>query len=263
MNTMDRVREHYEFAKTLVPEDQVVGVFLYGSQNYDMDGPNSDVDTKCLVVPSFDDVVFNRRALNFEHHFENGEHLKVVDVREYLRLLRKQNPNDLEALFTKYYVCNSDYANTWQFLREHREEVAHYCPHKALDTMRHMANRVLHHAEKNGFDTKSLALTFRLEKMVSDYLLCSFYEHVLMSDQADFLKKVKYGQFVSSDDAETGMRLMRQSVENTICQQIDTLRKLKILLMKRQKLYWLKWLETLLSQHYEKLIKVKNEGRRK
>ena len=56
---MTRVREHYEVAKTLIPEDRIVGVFLYGSQNYNMDGPNSDVDTKCLVVPSFEEIAFN------------------------------------------------------------------------------------------------------------------------------------------------------------------------------------------------------------
>lgn len=36
MDTMKRVREHYEIAKSIFPEDLIVGVFLYGSQNYGM-----------------------------------------------------------------------------------------------------------------------------------------------------------------------------------------------------------------------------------
>ena len=90
MDTMKRVREHYEVAKTLVPEDRIVGVFLYGSQNYKMDGPNSDVDTKCLVVPSFEEIAFNKKAVSYEYHFDNGKHMKIVDIREFLKLLKKK-----------------------------------------------------------------------------------------------------------------------------------------------------------------------------
>lgn len=217
MDTMTRVREHYEVAKTLVPEDRIVGVFLYGSQNYNMDGPNSDVDTKCLVVPSFEEIAFNKKAVSYEYHFDNGEHMKIVDIREFLKLLKKQNPNDLEILFTKYCVRNNTYGGIWYYLWSHREEVAHYRPHSAVDTIRHMANREMHQMEKRGFNTKSLALIFRLGRMAHDYLLCKFYEDILISDEADFLKKVKYGEFVAQEDKETGMRMMRDSIEAINC----------------------------------------------
>ena len=36
MDVMARVREHYEIAKSIFPEDLIIGVFLYGSQNYNM-----------------------------------------------------------------------------------------------------------------------------------------------------------------------------------------------------------------------------------
>lgn len=214
MDVIDRVREHYEVAKTLVSEDRIIGVFLYGSQNYGMDGPSSDVDTKCLVIPSFEEIALNKKAVSYEYHFDNGEHMKMVDIREYLRLIKQQNPNDLEVLFSKFAIRNPIYGGIWHQLYSHREEIAHYRPHRAIDTMRHMANREKHNMENRGFNTKSLALIFRLEKMVSDYLLCDRYEHALCSDQADFLKRVKYGKFVAPDDAETGMRLMRNSIES-------------------------------------------------
>ena len=217
MDTMTRVREHYEVAKTLVPEDRIIGVFLYGSQNYNMDGPNSDVDTKCLIVPSFEEIAFNKKAVNYEYHFDNGEHMKIIDIREFLKLLKKQNPNDLEILFTKYCVLNNTYAGIWYYLWSHREEVAHYRPHSAVDTIRHMANREMHQMEKRGFNTKSLALVLRLGRMAQDYLFCKFYENALVSDDADFFKRVKYGEFVSPDDEKTGMRLMYDSIKETNC----------------------------------------------
>ena len=213
MDVIDRVREHYDMAKTLVPEERIIGVFLYGSQNYGMDSATSDVDTKCLIVPSFEEIAFNKKAVSYEYHFDNGEHMKMVDIREYLRLVKQQNPNDLEILFSKFAVCNTRYNGIWHYLCSRREEIAHYRPHRAMDTMRHMANREMHQMEKRGFNTKSLALIFRLEKMASDYLLCERYEYALYSDQADFLKRVKYGEFVAPDDTKTGMRLMRDSIE--------------------------------------------------
>ena len=86
MDTMTRVREHYEVAKTLVLEDRIIGVFLYGSQNYNMDGPNSDVDTKCLIVPSFEEIAFNKKAVNYEYHFDNGEHMKIESMLQNRKL---------------------------------------------------------------------------------------------------------------------------------------------------------------------------------
>ena len=43
---MKRVQEHYDEALQYFPEEQIVGVFLQGSQNYELDYEGSDVDTK-------------------------------------------------------------------------------------------------------------------------------------------------------------------------------------------------------------------------
>ena len=56
MTTMERVKEHYTEALSRFSEDRIVGVFLQGSQNYGLDYEGSDVDTKLIVVPSFEDV---------------------------------------------------------------------------------------------------------------------------------------------------------------------------------------------------------------
>ena len=49
---MLRVKEHYEDVKKKIPEDRIIGIFLEGSQNYRMDLPDSDVDTKVFIFPS-------------------------------------------------------------------------------------------------------------------------------------------------------------------------------------------------------------------
>lgn len=42
----------------------VLGVFLQGSQNYGLDYEGSDIDTKAIIIPSFDDFVLNRKPIS-------------------------------------------------------------------------------------------------------------------------------------------------------------------------------------------------------
>lgn len=211
MDVMKRVREHYEIARKIYPEDCIIGCFLCGSQNYNMADEQSDVDTRVLVVPSLADVVCARRPVSFEHHCENGEHINFVDVREFVHQILKQNPNSLETLFTEYFVINPPFKGVWYYIWSHREDFARINPHKAVDTMRHMANANYHQMEKNGFDHKKLATMFRLEKSIQDYIIHCRYEYVLKSDQGEFFLSVKRGNFVESD--EQGMRLAQDSFE--------------------------------------------------
>ena len=212
MDTMTRVREHYEIAKTVVPEELIVGCFLYGSQNYNMADENSDVDTKVLVVPSLADVVCARRPLSFEYHCENGEHINFVDVREFVHQLLKQNSNSLEILFTDHFIINSPFNGVWYYIWSHREDFARINSHRAVNTMRHMANANYHQIMKGEFDHKKLATMIRLEKAISDYILGCKYEHVLKSDQASFFLRVKRGNFIENE--EQGLRFAQETYES-------------------------------------------------
>ena len=211
MDVMTRVREHYEIAKSIFPEDLIVGCFLYGSQNYDMADEQSDVDTKVLVVPSLADVVCARRPVAFEYHCENGEHINFVDIREFVHQILKQNPNTLELLFTEYYVLNPVFKGVWFDIWKYREEATRINPHRAVNTMRHMVNANYHQMMKSEFDHKKLATMIRLEKAIGDYILGCKYEHVLKSDQASFFLRVKRGNFIENE--EQGLRFTQETYE--------------------------------------------------
>ena len=212
MDTMTRVREHYEIARKIYPENLIVGCFLYGSQNYNMGDEQSDVDTRVLVVPSLADVVCARRPLSFEHHCENGEHINFVDVREFVQQLLKQNPNSLEILFTDHFIINPPFNGVWYYIWSHREDFARINSHRAVNTMRHMANANYHQIMKGEFDHKKLATMIRLEKAISDYILGCKYEHVLKSDQASFFLRVKRGNFIENE--EQGLRFAQETYES-------------------------------------------------
>ena len=191
MDVATRVREHYEIAKTVVPEELIIGCFLYGSQNYGMADEQSDVDTKVLVVPSLADVVCARRPMSFEYHCENGEHINFIDVREFVHQLLKQNPNS--------------------YIWSNREDFARINPYRAVNTMRHMVNANYHQMMKSEFDHKKLATMIRLEKAIGDYILGCKYEHVLKSDQASFFLRVKRGNFIENE--EQGLRFTQETYE--------------------------------------------------
>lgn len=212
MDTMTRVKEHYEIAKTLVSEELIIGCFLVGSQNYNMADEQSDVDTKVLVVPSLADVVCARRPLSFEHHCENGEHITFVDVREFVHQALKQNPNTLEVLFTDYFVLNPTFKGVWYYIQNKREDIARINPYRAVNTMRHMVNSNYYQMLEKGFEHKKLSTMFRLNKAICDYTLGCQYEHVLKSDQGKFFLSVKRGNFVENN--EQGMRLAKDCFES-------------------------------------------------
>lgn len=118
MEIKERLMEHYEEALQYFPEDQIVGIFLQGSQNYGLDTMNSDVDTKLIVVPSFKDICLNRKPVSTTHVRANNEHIDFKDVRLYMETFRKQNLNFLEILFTDYCWINPMYVEQWMRLVE-------------------------------------------------------------------------------------------------------------------------------------------------
>ena len=62
---IQQVQAHYNEALNYFDERSIVGIFLQGSQNYGLDTPDSDIDTKLITLPSLDDIVFNRKAISW------------------------------------------------------------------------------------------------------------------------------------------------------------------------------------------------------
>ena len=55
-------------------DDQIVMLALTGSQNYNLDTPASDMDTKLTVLPSLEDIISNKPAVSTTHIREDKEH---------------------------------------------------------------------------------------------------------------------------------------------------------------------------------------------
>lgn len=203
---MKLIKDHYDEVLTMFSETRVVGLFLQGSQNYNLDVVTSDVDTKCVLVPSFKDIAMNHKPISTTHIRENEEHIDLKDVRLMFSTFRKQNLNFLEILFTDYSIINPIYADEWNRLVEAREEIAHYSPFAAVKSMKGIAMEKYHAMEheypskmeiisKYGYDPKQLHHLLRVEEYIHRYIDGEPYKDCLISRQSEFLKAVKLGYF--------------------------------------------------------------------
>lgn len=228
---MTRLTEHYEESKTLIDESRIVGLFCQGSQNYGLDYEGSDIDTKLIVVPTFEDIAFNKKPLSTTHVRQNNEHIDLKDVRLYIETFRKQNLNFLEILFTPYKIINPQYAEFWQKLIDAREAVAHYDIHKSIKSMKGIALEKYHAMEhkypskieiieKYGYDSKQLHHLMRVENYLMRYIAGESYEACLIPDEktAKKLRKIKEDNgYLSLEQARALADLYIDSI-NTQCE---------------------------------------------
>lgn len=187
---MHRLQEHYDEALQYFDEDRIVGIFCQGSQNYGLDYENSDVDSKLVVIPSLDEIIFNKKPVSTTHIMKNDEHIDFKDIRLMFQTFRKQNINFIEILFTEFKIINPKYKPFWDKLVAHREDIAHYNMFLAIKAMKGMAYEK-HHAmehryptkadiiDKYGYDGKQLHHMVRLKNFIYDYMNLASYEDCL------------------------------------------------------------------------------------
>ena len=207
---MDNVLEHYNEALEHFPEDRIVCLSLAGSQNYGLDMEGSDIDTKLVVVPTFNDIVMNRRPVSTTHIRKNGEHISFHDIREYIPTFRKGNVNFVETLFSDYSIVNPIYAHEWNRLVENREQIARYNIPRSIHAMRGTIHNKYKQItstsdireqaiEKFGYSPKELYQLLRAEEFITRYINGESYASCLVSKQQEYLKNVKCGDYAVSD----------------------------------------------------------------
>lgn len=212
---MESIECHNNEAQKLLGIDKVLGVFLQGSQNYNMAYENSDVDSKCLVLPSFEDLALNKKAISTTHILDNEEHLDLKDVRLYFKQFLKQNINFVEVLFTPYCSINPLYQEEWNELVLWRERISHYNPVQTMVAASGMAAEKYHaleHPYKNklailekfGYDPKQLHHLLRLKDFVTRYWDGECFESCLVPQtekEREFLIEVKRGNVYTLNEA--------------------------------------------------------------
>ena len=192
---------------------EVVGIFLQGSQNYELDYEGSDIDSKVIVLPSFNDILLNKSPVSNTPVMENNEHVDVKDIRLMFDCFRKQNINFIEILFTKFRIINPKYEVAFQPLLDNKEKIARYNNYAAVNciagmcmekykAMEHPYPSTMDKIEKFGYDPKQLHHIIRLYEFMYRYICGEPYEKCLVSNNKKHLIDIKKGLFGLQDARE-------------------------------------------------------------
>ena len=214
---MLRLNDHYNEALEHFPEDQIIGIFLQGSQNYGLELPTSDVDTKLIVAPSFEEIAMNKKPVSTTHIRTNEEHIDFKDIRLYMQTFRKQNLNFLEILFTPFYIINPKYKDEWMRLVNARESIANFNRYRGVQSMKGIALEKFHAMEhpypskidviaKYGYDPKQLHHLLRVEDYLERYIAGESYEKCLRPSDPNYLIAVKMGIYSLEEARQVGQR---------------------------------------------------------
>ena len=168
----------------------IVGIFLYGSQNYNLDYEDSDIDLKAIVVPTINDIVFNNKPISTSIEIPEGL-CDIKDIRLMVQSWKKQNVNFMELLFTEYSYVNPLFYEFFRPLLAARETIVRYNEKRAVDCLRGFVYEKYYrlfkdtpsqHDEvtKYGYAAKQLVHMERLASLLEHYMKREPYMECLM-----------------------------------------------------------------------------------
>ena len=203
---MDRVHLHYEYAIRHYGRDNVLGVFLYGSQNYECDNEGADVDTKCILLPDLYHLAIHPYQTTHLHiPREEGQDPEVCECMTLQHMVanwKKQNPNFLEIMFTSFYVMNPEYEEIWwDYLDTHREHIARYDVRQGIMSIAHQAKNTIRQGPMDG---KKIGNGYRLMNLLCAYEAGKPYKNCLVpTPDCEMIRRLKAGRLpVQEYDAE-------------------------------------------------------------
>lgn len=231
---IQRLKDDYVF---LSGTYDVVGVFLFGSQNYETDTVESDIDVKAIVMPKIDDLLLGNYEVKETHERENGE-LTVFDIKSMHDNIKKLNINFLEILFTEYRILNPKYQDLWQNMIIMREDIAYHNKHAAMKCIYGCAqnkfSKLFHKVPSNeekidkvGYDYKAWSDILRFWGMMQAYRLHIPYERILKiknidRDAYDHLMDIKYCTYVCTpNEIKEDSSAMKQNMEFFVDKYIE------------------------------------------
>lgn len=226
-HVMYHLEEHLKDAQSL--GYNVFAIAVQGSQNYNLDLYTndyiSDVDTRCIVIPSFEQFCREDTRISFTYVREDDSHVDMKDVASMFQLFKKQNVQFLEVLFSDFYWVNPKYKKQWDDLMTIREEVVTAFPAQLVKTLfgmsmekykalKHPYPTIIDKITKYGYDGKQLHHIIRINEFLRNYISGKPFSECLKDFSTSALKcmmDAKLNKF-SLSDAE---QLAKEYVDDT------------------------------------------------
>lgn len=207
MDIEQKLKQVYNLAKTLNGEERVLGVFAYGSQNYNLDIKDSDLDVLVIIIPSLNSFIYNEKPINKVWKYDkNGSTAVFKDIRLFFPLLEKASINSLEIIFSKYFIINSSYEEEWNRIIEDRENIAKINPqgtvnsilslsrirYKKLEKEPSLENQ-LENFNKLGYRPKELMYLAYYKGFLDQLLENKTFEEAFRPPFIDLIKSLRFG----------------------------------------------------------------------
>ena len=206
----NRLKAHYKHIESLGYE--IIGIFLQGSQNYNLDiyekDYTSDIDTKCIVLPTLDSLIKGNQMTSTKYDFE-GEQIDVKDIRVMMEMWKKQNQSYLEILFTDYKIINPKYKSYLKEILDMKNDIIQLNPPQLARCIKGMSGEkvvALEHEypatvekiKKFGYDPKQLASIVRLTHLIENIFdkNMNFKDAILYTDDdlRNYMLNIKKGK---------------------------------------------------------------------
>ena len=208
--------EHFKEAQEL--NHEVFAIAVQGSQNYNLDVYSddyySDIDTKCIVLPSLDSVIKNDDPISETHERDNKEHIDLKDIRVMFDCFKKQNVNFIEILFSDFYIVPDKYKEFWNELLQISESLVRVYPASTvrsiagmsmqkLKALKHPYPTLIDKINKFGYDPKQLHHIVRLNDFIKKFVAGVSFKDALRPDSkmSKYLLDLKLGK-LSLEEAE-------------------------------------------------------------
>ena len=218
---IDRLQEHYNCALEKINRDNIIGLFLVGSQNYGTDIASSDVDTTLVVTPTLDEIYSGYKPESSTLKLkESNEQIKIKDIRQFINEIKKQNLNILETLYTDYCIINPSYKNTWELLRSKRDEITRLNPMLAVKAIKGNALNTFDriYIENGDISFKQVANLVRYEYYLIKYI---HNEPFLNCIQPDEETKKYILQIRNGEMGQTSLRTIAETTAENIRKLVD------------------------------------------
>ena len=196
-----RLKEHLDEALQNPKIHDWFMIAVNGSYNYNMDTPQSDIDSKLLVIPSLEQLV-SGKSLNYLHCMsDNGEHVEVKDIRHYFATMLKQNINFVETLYAQVWIVNPVYMRLFHYLFEMRDVISGCNPiatihciqgtaHQKYKQMLQSSPARAAEIENYGFDRKSLHHLVRCVFFGEYYMEGTSYQECLQNNDIPNIRRM-------------------------------------------------------------------------
>ena len=196
-----RLKEHLDEALQNPKIHDWFMIAVNGSYNYNMDTPQSDIDSKLLAIPSLEQLV-SGKSLNYLHCMsDNGEHVEVKDIRHYFATMLKQNINFVETLYAQVWIVNPVYMQLFHYLFEMRDVISGCNPiatiHCIQGTAHQRYKQMLQSSparaveiENYGFDRKSLHHLVRCVFFGEYYMEGTSYQECLQNNDVPNIRRM-------------------------------------------------------------------------